>query len=294
VGRESNKRRRERQAATAREKAAAARLSRQKAEQRRRALMVLSGAVVLFLIVGAAVAIGVTHKGSNASDRVAAPTSVVNAVTNVSDATLTTVGKGSVLAMPAAVSDETPLTANGKPELLYIGAEFCPYCAVERWSLAEALSEFGTFTNLGMVHSAADDGNYASLDFYKASYTSPYLTFTSVENRDRANKSLEKLSAAQNALWVKLSPANDVGYPFIDFGNTSAIAGKAPLDPAVLGSLSQAQIAGQLNDPSSKVAQTISGGANDDIAAICQMTGNKPANVCSSSTITSLESQISA
>src|SRR5690348_7156130 len=26
----------------------------------------------------------------------------------------------------------TPLTSNGKPELLYLGGEYCPYCAAER------------------------------------------------------------------------------------------------------------------------------------------------------------------
>ena len=28
--------------------------------------------------------------------------------------------------------NSSPLTMNGKPEILYIGAEFCPYCAAKR------------------------------------------------------------------------------------------------------------------------------------------------------------------
>jgi hypothetical protein len=32
--------------------------------------------------------------------------------------------------------------------MLYIGAEYCPYCAAERWPLVMALSKFGTFSNL--------------------------------------------------------------------------------------------------------------------------------------------------
>lgn len=28
-----------------------------------------------------------------------------------------------------------PLTAGGKPEVLYVGTEFCPYCAAENWVL---------------------------------------------------------------------------------------------------------------------------------------------------------------
>jgi hypothetical protein len=34
---------------------------------------------------------------------------------------------------------KTPIRA-GKPEMLYIGAEFCLYCAELRWPLAVALS----------------------------------------------------------------------------------------------------------------------------------------------------------
>ena len=38
------------------------------------------------------------------------------------------------------------LTSGGKPEMLYIGAEWCPYCAAERWAMAVALRRFGTFS----------------------------------------------------------------------------------------------------------------------------------------------------
>ena len=41
--------------------------------------------------------------------------------------------------------------------MLYIGAEFCPYCAAMRWSMAVALSRFGTFTPLHGIHSSSTD-----------------------------------------------------------------------------------------------------------------------------------------
>ncbi len=34
----------------------------------------------------------------------------------------------------------------GKPEVLFVGAEFCPFCAAERWPLIVALSRFGHFS----------------------------------------------------------------------------------------------------------------------------------------------------
>jgi hypothetical protein len=256
-------------------------------------MTVLGSVVGVAAIIAVVAIIAITHKSGNsvAGDRASAPAAVVQAVTNVSDATLSSVGKGDVLTQPAAVSGESPLASGGKPELLYIGAEFCPYCAVERWSLAVALSKFGTLSKLGVVNAATDDGNYASLDFYKSSYTSKYLTFTAVENEDRDQKSLETLTDDQKALWYKLD-GNSPGFPFVSFGNKLAYTKTPPIEPSVLGTLTQAQVAKQLDDPSSKVAKAVDGGANSDIAAICTMTDNQPASVCSSTTITGLQKTI--
>src|ERR1700721_1365736 len=41
-----------------------------------------------------------------------------------------------------------PLSSGGKPEVLYVGTEFCPYCMAESWPLIVALSRFGQFTGL--------------------------------------------------------------------------------------------------------------------------------------------------
>jgi hypothetical protein len=295
MGRKTNKNRRQAQAQTAREKAAAARGAQKQAEQRRRAMVIISS-VVAVAVVGAVIAfIAVNHKSNSNAPHVTVPASaaVVNAVTNVSDTTLANVGEGNVLTLPAPVPGEPPLTSGGKPELLYIGAEFCPYCAIERWSLAEALSKFGRFSNLGVVRSGPQDGNFASLDFYKSTYSSKHLTFTAVENQDRFRNILQPVTSAQKALWYKLTN-NSPGFPFIDFGNKVALTIHPPLDPTVLGSLNQQQVAAQLNNPTSKIAQTVGGGANDDIAGICIMTNNQPARVCSSSVIHTLETKINA
>jgi hypothetical protein len=294
MGRKSNKSRRASNAQSARQKAAAARAEQQRLDQRRRAMAILSSVVAIAVVVAVIAVIALNHKTKSnpAGDRTVASASVVKAVTSVSTATLDRIGAGSVITPPPPVTGQSPLTASGKPEVLYIGAEFCPYCAVERWSLAIALSKFGTFSNLGEVHSGTSDGNYASLDFYKSSYTSKYLSFVSVENEDRNQKKLEPVTAAQNTLWRALTH-NSPGFPSIDLGNKFAFTIHPPLDPTPLGTLTQAQIASQLNDPSSKVASTIGGGANDDIAAICSLTNNQPASVCADPVIKGLETTIS-
>jgi hypothetical protein len=295
VGRKTNKQRRAQVGASAREKAAVARAEQQRLDQRRRAMVILSSVVVVALVAAVIVVIVITRptKSDASGNRTTASPTVLKDVSDVSSKTLQTIGKGNVATLPVKVTGEPPLTSGGKPEVLYVGAEFCPYCAAERWSLYESLSKFGTFSGVGEVKSATDDGNYSSLDFYKSSFTSKYLNFTSVENEDRNRSGLEKVTTAQNALWKKLSNGNQ-GFPFIDFGNKFSLAAGAPLDPSVLGTLTQEQIASQLNNPNSKVAQTIGGGANDITAVICSLTNNQPSTVCLSPQITTLQSELNA
>jgi hypothetical protein len=220
-------------------------------------------------------------------------------------------GGGQVYANAIQPITGAPLTANGKPEMLYIGAEYCPYCAAERWAMIVALSRFGTFTGLGTVHSAARNGageaepypNTPTWTFVNATYTSPYLTFTPVEGYtnipDTSNGEytvLETPTKAEAALQAKYDvpprvPAGDQGaIPFVDFGNQYMIAG-ASYNPGVLAGLSWAKVAADLSDQNSVVAKSIDGTANYITAAICKLTNNAPASACTS-TVQSLESQI--
>jgi hypothetical protein len=290
VGRETNKQRRERQADTAREKAAVARAAQRRTEQRRRALSIL-GTVVTVAVVGAVIAVvAINSGGSQSNDRVAASPSVVNTLTSVTPASLTTVAGGSTtpLAKPTKSTDPA-LTANGKPEVLYVGGEFCPFCAAERWSMVQALSRFGTFKGLSEIHSATDDGNVATFSFYQSTYASKYLAFTPVEDKDRNQNPLEPMTATQEKIFSEYT----TGFPFIDFGGkyVQTAAGYAYND---LSGMTQAQIAAALKDPTSKIAQDILGEANNLTATICKITDNAPASVCTASQITSIQGHLGA
>jgi thiol-disulfide isomerase/thioredoxin len=280
----------------AREKIAAQRAAARRAEVRKRMLIVGGSVVAVLAIVAAFLVFGLAKNnkpGSSASGSggvagTALPASVTKDITTVPASTLNSVGLGPILSynpQPISTISDKPLTSNGKPEMLYIGAEFCPYCAAERWAMAVALSRFGTFTTpLHGFHSSSTDTdpNTPTLTFYKSSYSSPYLTFTPVENETITRAPLQQTTAAQQALWVKYdSTAQGVGYPFIDFGNKYVI--KLPsYDPGVLAGLTWAQVAAALHDPSSKVAQNVNGTANLITAAICKMTNGQPGNVCTS------------
>jgi thiol-disulfide isomerase/thioredoxin len=183
------------------------------------------------------------------------------------------------------------LVSGGKPEMLYIGAEWCPYCAAERWAMAVALSRFGSFTTLNGVHSSPTDvyPNTATLTFAGSTYTSTYLVFTPVETEDVNHNVLQAPTAAQKALWAKYQPPGD-SFPFIDIGNRFVAA--TTYNPQVLQGLSWSQIAADLHNPSSPVAQGAVGSANLITAAICKVTGNAPASVCTASPIPALQSKI--
>jgi hypothetical protein len=60
----------------------------------------------------------------------------------------------------------------------------------------------------------------------------------------------------------------------------------------VLQGLSWNQIAADLHNPSSPVAQGAIGSANLFTAAICKITSNAPASVCTASPIPAIESRI--
>ena len=68
-----------------------------------------------------------------------------------------------------------PLTVDGKPGIVFVSEESCPFCAAERWSLAVALSHFGSWSQLGVTKFAATDvfPNTATLSFRRAATRAP-------------------------------------------------------------------------------------------------------------------------
>ena len=174
---------------------AAQQAAQKQAQTRKRRLLLAGGAIVVVVavVLGFVLSSGSGSSGSTAGSTAPPPTgsaltSVVDQLTSVPAATLDQVGAGQTASNPTSITG-TALTSAGKPEVLYMGAEYCPYCAAERWALIVALSRFGTFSGLAPIRSAAADGAgtaepyplTATWTFLNATYTSTYLTFTSVE-----------------------------------------------------------------------------------------------------------------
>jgi hypothetical protein len=217
----------------------------------------------------------------------------------VPTATLDAVGSPASVLLPTKVGSGTVLRGAGnKPLITYVGAEYCPYCAAERWALAVALSRFGTFSNLSGTHSSANDiyPDTQTLSFYGSTYSSPYVDFQAVEEATNQQvggtyQSLQTPTAAQSALLAEQDPQGSI--PFLDIANRYVITG-ASFSPQVLQGLSRSQIAAQLEDPASAVAQAIDGAANDITAAISSVTGNQPSSVGNSATIAAIAQKLGA
>src|SRR4029079_19324163 len=95
-------------------------------------------------------------------------------------------GSAGVQAAPAPITAPA-LTSGGKPKVLYVGAEYCPFCAAQRWPVVVALSRFGTWSGLRQTTSASGDvyPDPSTLSFHRAAYASDYLSFTGVETNRR-------------------------------------------------------------------------------------------------------------
>jgi thiol-disulfide isomerase/thioredoxin len=230
---------------------------------------------------------------------------VMTALTTVPDSVTNAVGKGTATSLPIAVRGQPLTGAGNKPEVLYVGAEYCPYCAAERWAMVVALSRFGTFSNLHTARSASDDvfPSTPTFTFYQSSYQSNVIDFQSVEltNSVRQGTSyqpLQSMDAAQQQLFSKYDGPPYVSggqgsIPFVDMGNQYIVSG-AGFDPGSLDNRTWDQIASNLKDPTSADAKNIVGTANTITAAICQATGNQPSSVCTQPAISALTSELAA
>lgn len=284
----------------ARARSAALREQQRKKERRQRMLIVGGVVIAVLAVVGVMIGIAVGGKSSkkvNAIVRSPAPAGVVKQMTTIPAATYTKVGTGTVASPPSKITGDA-ITTDGKPTMVYIGAEYCPYCAAERWAMVAALSRFGTFTNLSQTTSDANDvyPNTPTFSFYKSTYTSSYVTFQPVETTTNqatsdGHKALETPTAAQAALITKYNSGGSI--PFIDFNNKFKIVG-ASYDPGVLSGKSMDEISAAVLDPTTTISKSVLGVANQMTAALCESTGGKPGNVCSDPVITKIQATLNA
>jgi hypothetical protein len=275
-GPKSNKQSRQlQQQALQREKELARQKARQAARRRRRALTIGGGILAAAVLAGAVVlalrgnAAGVSSTTVAAS--LGAPTSDVSAPPT---GAFTHVG--------------APLYQGGKPELLFIGAQYCPHCAGQRWVIVKALNQFGTFSNV--TSSANDDGTVPTFDVYGAAYTSKYVAFVHKDLEDRNHNPLQALSPDEQTVFNQLDPSG--GIPLITVGGYTLLGDGYDLSLIQGKSFGTVQHAMQRGNPSDPLVSAINGEANSITAFICHAGKMQPYTVCNRPVIRSIVSHL--
>ncbi len=279
-------------AQNARQKIAAQQAAARRAEVRRRVLIAGSSVAVVLALVAALIVAKLAQSPASASVAAAvADPAVARQVTSVPAATFNQVGTGTATGLKATTG-QSELTKGGKPELLYMGGQYCPFCGAERWAIAVAVSRFGTLSGLHFIHSSPTDvyPSTPTLSFYKSRYTSKYLAFVPVEwygektdpHTPFGHVYLQHPTAQQTALFSRYARGS---FPFVDVGNKYLVP-QAQYLPSDLAHLSWAQVAAAIRDPGSTVGKDIDGAANMITAAICKLTHGQPGNVCTSAGVT--------
>jgi thiol-disulfide isomerase/thioredoxin len=258
--------------------------------------MAIGGIVAVVVVVGVLIGIKVAGSGSGKATVATtaarpAPASVIGEVTGAPLAALAQASNGATTIQGlTALTGQPPLTSAGKPTMLYIGAEFCPYCAAERWVMVAALAKFGTFSNLGETSSASGDvyPNSPTFSFVGSSYNSRYLNFQAVETTTNQLNSagtgyvpLDSPTAAQTKLWKSLDPSQ--GIPFVDIAGKWLITTSGYV-PSIISNKPMDYVAAQVGDNNTAVGKAIDQAAGVLVNDICSVTGDQPANVCNAVT----------
>lgn len=186
------------------------------------------------------------------------------------------------------VSKET-MRRSGKLYVFFMGAEYCPYSAAERWSIVRALQKFGQWDGLKQTMSAARDEPFLNLptyDFTGATYNSPNIEFTSREIKDREFKPLQKLLKTEEKLVRKYNTGKEI--PFLLIGGRFLQIG-AGFTPKIFIGHTFRQTETELRKIESEIRKTIDDEANIIAALMC--IAGLPPEVCKETAIAELVAQ---
>ena len=263
------------------------------------ATWVLIGLVLLIVVVLLVVKLTRGSTTVATPPVVPAPAAVVQAASTVPTSVFDKVGtpQPPLLTPPAVLTGQPSLTVDGRTGVVYLGGEFCPYCAAERWALLVALSRFGTFGALGATSSSTAQvfPGLKTFSFDGATYRSTLVGLSAVEafgpdpsvTAPAGYPQLHRIPALQQELARRFAHGSSTTtLPFVDVANRVLISGSGiGFSPEVLQGLSMSQIANALHQPGSTVARAVDGAANDIAAAICSATGGRPRSVCSTNAV---------
>jgi hypothetical protein len=273
----------------------------------RRSVLGIGVVTLVIIIAVASVVLIRRHSSAPPTTTIAIPATNTNKATIIKTSVFDTIGVTSPvtpIAAPITLRGQPLLTGVSRsgailPEVLYVGAEYCPFCAAETWPTIIALSRFGSFTGLRNTTSAAGDiyPNTPSFTFVGSTYSSKYLAFRGIEEYNNVMSSasgyytpLQKLSTSEEAIFNKYDTSNYIpgttsadngSIPFISVGNKFLVSGTS-YTPAVLKGLTRSHMEAELSNPANSVTRAIITSANYQTATFCVLTKKNPSSVCDS------------
>ena len=189
------------------------------------------------------------------------------------------------------VSKET-MKKSGKLFVFFMGTEYDPYCAAERWAIVRALQKFGQWSGLKQTISAAKDEPFLNLptyDFTEATYVSPHIEFVARETKDREFKPLQKLLKTEEKIVRKFDSEKQI--PFLLIGGRFVQVG-AGFTPKIFIGHTFRQTETEMKKLESEIRKTIDDEANIISALLCFL--GSSGDACKETGIAQLLSQITA
>jgi thiol-disulfide isomerase/thioredoxin len=188
-----------------------------------------------------------------------------------------------------------PLVEGGKPLVFFMGAEWCPFCASERWALVKATSRFGKWTGLRELLSRSGQDYFPALPTYDlthATYTSKYFDLRHKELATVEGDPLQKLSHFEEKLVDEYDERGSVPFLF-----ASGAAGRYTVElgfsPGLLSGREFATLHHEVaTDAPTPGVEAIDGQTEAITALICKLDGQQPASVCAKGSIPALEGEI--
>ena len=176
--------------------------------------------------------------------------------------------KPKVLGKFVEVSEDT-VRRGGKLTVFFMGAEYCPYSAAERWAIVRSLQKFGQWQGLKQTISAARDQPFLNLptyDFTEATYNSPHIEFVAREIKDREFKPFQKLLKTEEKVVRKHDPKKEI--PFLLVGGRFMQIGSG-FPPKIFIGHTFRQTETELKKVESEIRKTIDEEANIITALLC-------------------------
>lgn len=233
--------------------------------------------------------------------------------------------KSITIPIGAPVSAAPLEVVNGKPSVIYLGAISCVYCGENRWAMALALSQFGSFQHLFKGYSAFGDGNVPTIYWTPAEYnttqavdfgnfyTSNYINFLSIDYASpiTAGFQMGPLTYFQQQATSTMNPAYEAaastiirlnnydGTPYTIWGKFSVPGADASnfgdsvpnsTTSLPMASLTHDQVLGLLANPHTPFGWNEYAAADFYISLICASMSS-PAPVCSLPSISTMVAQ---